>query len=206
MKKYLVMCMVAAMAVTMFAGSVRACVGKTLVVGIVKDPSVSVIGEMFSILITERTGTTVVLKRFDDYDACYAAADKGDVDIIIDFTGRCYVDVLGNQPTPDADKAYEAVKDAFTKKNYVWLSPIGFMDDGSVSPSGKAMPSEAAPVVRTETLGKFPALDRVLMKLSGKVTNEAVNTLVDESGDDGTGDNKMTVKVARKFLKKNRLI
>lgn len=206
MKRLVLMSVVAVLAVTMFAQVGAACVGKTLVVATIKEPAMSVIGEMVSILITERTGTTVIVKRFDDYDACYAAAEDGTVDIIIDFTGRCYVDVLGNEPTDDADKAYDAVKAAYTKKNYVWLSPMGYMDKGGISESGKAMPSEAAPVIRTEILGKFPALDRVLMKLAGRLTNEDVAGIVEESGEDGTEDNKMTAKAARRFLKKNRLI
>jgi osmoprotectant transport system substrate-binding protein len=206
MKRLVISAALIVMAVTMFAGVSAACVGKTLVVGTIKEPSMSVLGEMVSIIITERTGTTVVVKRFDDYESCYADARAGVVDIIIDFTGRCYVDELGNAPTDDAAKAFETVKAGYLVKNYVWLQPIGFMDDGSISPSGKQMPSEAVPVVRSEILEKFPALDRVLMKLAGKIKKEEVAKLVEDSGEDGAGENKKMGKLTRKFLKKKRMI
>ena len=114
--------------------SAPACVGKTLVIGAVNSPSVTVVAEMLSILITERTGTTVVIKSFDDFPSCYAALKKDEVDIIVDYTGRCYVDVLGMPPEPDSKKVFSSVKDAYQRDmNLVWLEPFGFSGQGVIS-------------------------------------------------------------------------
>ena len=182
---------------------VSACVGKTLVIGGVNLPNVVVVSEMLSTLITERTGTTVVVKYFGDYKACYDALKKNEVDIVIDYTGRAFVDVLGKQPEADAGKVFSAVKESYQRDmNLVWLEPFGFTDAGVItSGKGGATPTVAAPVVRKETLNKFPALPRVINKLAGKLGNDVMAKLASESG-----QGKNAKKVTRKFLKDNRLI
>jgi len=187
-------------AAIMNAGPASACVGKTLVIGAVNAPDVTVVSEMLSILITERTGTTVVVKEFDDYKGCYDALKKNEVDIVVDFTGRCYVDVLGLQPETDANKVFSAVKESYQRDmNLVWLEPFGFSETGVKIKGGT--PAIAAPVVRKDTLNKFPALPRVINKLAGRLGNDVMAKLVSESG-----QGKNAKKVTRKFLKDNRLI
>ena len=51
-----------------------------------------------------------------------------------------------------------------------------------------------------DTLGKFPALPRVINKLSGKIDNAVMSKLIAEGG------NGNAKKATRKFLKDNRLI
>ena len=87
--------LLALFAVFLFAGieSSNACVGKSLIIGSVNGPDNSVMAEMLSILITERTGTTVVVKSYNDYKALGEAMKKGEIDIMLDYTGRCYIDV-----------------------------------------------------------------------------------------------------------------
>jgi osmoprotectant transport system substrate-binding protein len=185
------------------ANPASACVGKTLVIGGVNAPNVMVVSEMLSILITERTGTTVVVKYFDDYKGCYAALKKNEVDIMVDYTGRCYVDVLGMKPEPDEAKVFSTVKESYQREmNLVWLEPFGF-SDASVMSQGKGggTPAVAAPIVRKDTLTKFPALPRVINKLAGKLGNDVMARLATESG-----QGKNAKKVTRKFLKDNRLI
>ncbi len=183
-----------------------ACVGKSLTIGCVDMPSVNMVSEMMSILITERTGTTVVIKKFDDYAACYDAVKKGDVDIMVDFTGRGYVDVLKKQPVDDADKVFSEVKEVYQREmNLVWLEPFGFQDRSAAPASAEEVPVMAAPVLTKETLAKFPALPRVLNKLAGKLDDSSVAKLVSDIGEgDTTG--KKAEKVTRKFLKSKRLI
>lgn len=82
-----------------------ACVGKSLVIGSINSPDTTTISEMLGILITERTGTTVVLKYFDSYKGLAEAMKKGEVDIMVDYTGRCYTDVLGLSPDSSAERS-----------------------------------------------------------------------------------------------------
>ncbi|HEX9860635.1 MAG TPA: glycine betaine ABC transporter substrate-binding protein [Nitrospirota bacterium] len=183
-----------------------ACVGKSLVIGSVDMPSVNMVSEMMSILITERTGTTVVIKKFPDYRSCYDAAAKGDVDIMVDFTGRGYVDVLKKAPEQDADKVSQTVKEVYEREmNLVWLGQFGFSEPGLPVSGGAKVPEMAAPVIRKETLAKFPALPRVINKLTGKLDNASVDKLVTEIGN-GPGAAKKAPKVTRGFLKSKRLI
>jgi len=183
-----------------------ACVGKTLVIGCVDMPSVNMVSEMMSILITERTGTTVVVKKFDDYPSCYEAVKNGDVNIMVDFTGRGYVDVLKKQPVDDPDKVFSEVKEVYQREmNLVWLEPFGFQDKTAAPASAAGVPVMAAPIVTKETLAKFPALPRVLNKLAGKLDDGSVAKLVADIGEgDMTG--KKAEKVTRRFLKSKRLI
>jgi len=187
-------------------GMAGACVGKSLTIGCVDAPSVSMVSEMMSILITERTGTTVVIKKFGDYAACYDAVKKGEVDIMVDFTGRSYVDVLKMQPVTDPARVFAEVKEVYQREmNLVWLEPFGFSDKGFAPASAQDVPVMAAPVVTKDTLAKFPALPRVLNKLAGKLDDGSVAKLVSEIGD-GDMSEKKAQKVTRKFLKSNRLI
>lgn len=183
-----------------------ACVGKSLTIGCVDTPSVNMVSEMMSILITERTGTTVVIKKFKDYAACYEEVENGEVDIMVDFTGRGYVDVLKKQPVDDPDKVFSEVKEVYQREmNLVWLEPFGFQDKAMAPASAGSIPVMAAPVVTKETLAKFPALPRVLNKLAGKLDDGSVAKLVSDIGDGEMADKKAE-KVTRKFLKSKRLI
>ena len=190
-------------AVLVFMGAAHgahACVGKTLVIGSVSSPDMVVTAEMMAVLITERTGTTVVVKYYGDYQGCYDAVKKGDVDIILDYTGRAYLEVLGKSPEKDAAKVFQAVKDAYQRDmNLVWLEPFGFSDSARANKGDT--PAMAAPVVKKETLNKFPALPRVINKLAGKLDNGVMAKLAADS--DG---GKNAKKITRKFLKDKRLI
>ena len=190
-------------AVFMFsgAGSSDACVGKSLVIGSVNGADNAVVSEMLSILITERTGTTVVVKYFNDYKSLGEAMKKSELDIMVDYTGRCYIDVLGKQPEADEAKVFSSLKEVYQRDmNLVWLEPFGFSDAGVLGGKGGKTPAVAAPVVRKDTLSKFPALPRVINKLSGKIDNGVMAKLIAEGG------NGNTKKATRKFLKDNRLI
>jgi len=176
-----------------------ACVGKTLVIGSINTPNMAAASETMSALITERTGTTVVVRYFASFAECYEAVKKGEADIVLDYTGRCYVDVMGRKPEADAAKVFSAVKETYQRDmNLVWLEPLGFSDPGAVK--GGGTPAMAAPVVRKDTLTKFPALPRVINKLAGRLGNDVVSKIAAEGG------NGKSKKAARKFLKDNRLI
>ena len=101
----------------------------------------------------------------------------------------------------DEAKVFSSLKEVYQRDmNLVWLEPFGFSDAGVLGGKGGKTPSVAAPVVRKDTLSKFPALPRVINKLSGKVDNGVMSKLIAEGG------NGNTKKATRKFLKDNRLI
>jgi osmoprotectant transport system substrate-binding protein len=108
------------------------------------------------------------------------------------------VSILQKPAIADSAELYKAVKATYNEElNLVWLKPFGF-DNKSVAPAGTA--AEAAPVVRKDTLKKFPALARLINKLGGRIDASAIAKL--ETSAKG-GDSK---KVARQFLRENRLI
>jgi osmoprotectant transport system substrate-binding protein len=184
--------------------NLSACVGKTIVIG-AKDTSTvqRMVDEIVALLINERTGTSVKLLSFDNAEACRKAILSSEVDIYVEYTGSALTEVLKVMDTKDDKEVFKLVKKQYKKKfNLIWLSPYGFdHQDGLKSEyKDKGFPAIAAPVVRKDTLKKFPALARLLKKLNGKITNEKLEGMLKSIA----GDNYKAV--ARKFLKDNRLI
>ena len=177
---------------------VSACVGKTLVVGALDTPQQQVLANLLAILIGERTGTTVKVVPAASHAAAHEALLRADLDMYVEYTGIGQVQILGGAPIADRAELYKAVKERYNQElNLVWLEPFGFADK-QLAPAGTV--AEAAPVVRKDTLKKFPALARLINKLGGTIDLAAMQKL--EAGVSG-GNAK---DVARKFLKDNRLI
>lgn len=175
-----------------------ACVGKTLVVGALDTPQQQVLANILAILIGERTGTTVKVVPAASHAAAHEALLRADLDMYVEYTGIGQVQILGAAPIADKAELYKAVKERYNQElNLVWLEPFGFADQ-KLAPAGTV--AEAAPVVRKDTLKKFPALARLINKLGGAVNQATMQKL--ETG--VKGDNAKDV--ARKFLKENRLI
>lgn len=176
----------------------HACVGKTIVVGALDTPQQQVLANMLAILIGERTGTTVKVVPAADHAAAHQALLKADLDMYVEYTGIGQVQLLGAPPVADQAALYKAVKERYNQElNLVWLDPFGFADP-KLAPAGSV--AEAAPVVRKDTLKKFPALARLINKLGGAIDLATMQKL--EAG--VKGDNARDV--ARKFLKENRFI
>lgn len=175
-----------------------ACVGKTLVVGSLETPQQQVLAHMLSVLISERTGTTVKVVPVNGHSEAHEALLRADLDMYVEYTGVGQVTLLKDQPIADADSLYKAVKDRYNQElNLVWLKPFGFSDE-RFAPDGTV--ADAAPVVRKDTLKKFPALARLINKLGGAIDAETIKKLEAESQNSSSRD------VARRFLKDNRFI
>lgn len=135
------------------------CVGKTIFVGYTEGRSEEILGNIFSRLISERTGTTVKLKKFENSSALFKASLAGDVDIFV-LAEKQIRDISG---VNDREKS----KTEFNLKyNLVWLKPL-------VADKAEFM----VPVIRKDTLKKFPALPRLIEKLNGIVTAAKLNEL-----------------------------
>lgn len=178
--------------------SLQACVGKTLAIGALHDPQQQVLAEMLSVLISERTGTTVKVVPVKGHAEAHDAMLRAELDMYIEYTGVGQVTILGGQPIADAEALYSAVKERYNQDlNLVWLKPLGFTDERYAPPGTVA---EAAPVVRKDTLKKFPALARLINKLGGAIDAATMQAL------EAAGASANPRDVARGFLKEKRFI
>lgn len=176
----------------------HACVGKTLLVGAMESPQQQLLAQMLSILISERTGTSVKVVPIAGHAEAHEALLRADLDMYVEYTGIGQVTLLKEPPIADPDLLYRAVKERYNQElNLIWLKPFGFADPG-IAPAGTV--ADAAPVVRKDTLKKFPALARLINKLGGAIDVAAMKKL---EADSTSGNYK---EVARKFLKANRFI
>lgn len=175
-----------------------ACVGKSLLIGTSGTVQQDLLAEIISLLVSERTGTTVKVVHFDSLSAAQDALVKADLDMALEYTGTAQTEVLKAAPISDAHLLYEAVKTRYNEDlNLVWLQPFGFDQAKLVK---AAIPAQAAPVVRKDTLKKFPALARLLNKLGGTIDDATIRQLEAKAGQEKLHE------VARAFLKSKRLI
>ena len=178
--------------------SAQACVGKTLVVGALDNPQQQVLAEMLSVLIGERTGTTDKVVSVAGHAEAHDAMIRAEMDMYVEYTGVGQVIILKEQPIADSDELYKAVKERYNQDlNLIWLKPFGFSDE-RYAPEGTV--AVAAPVVRKDTLKKFPALARLINKLGGSIDDSTMKELETASAAGNSRD------VARKFLKEKRFI
>ena len=192
------LCLAVVLLAGLSAQPAAACVGKTITLGVLPTPQQQVLAQMLAILIVERTGTTVKVVPVDGHAEAHEAMLRADLDMYVEYTGVGQVTILKEAPIADADVLYKTVKERYNQDlNLVWLQPFGF-SDVRYAPAGAV--ADAAPVVRKDTLKKFPALARLINKLGGAIDLATMQGL--ESG--VTGDNAKDV--ARKFLKDNRYI
>lgn len=180
------------------AGQAAACVGKTLTLGTTADPQQTLLAEIVALLISERTGTAVTIEQFESPAAIHDAQMRANVDITIGYTALGQLEILGGDPIEDPADLFQAVKSRFSQDmNLIWLEPFGF--DRQVQ-SAALVSDQAAPVVRRDTLRRFPALARLIGRLGGTIDETTLAALEQKSRDQAARD------VARTFLRENRLI
>ena len=175
-----------------------ACVGKALHIGSTGTPQQQLLAQLLGILISERTGTSVEIVQVAGHAAAHEALLRADLDMYVEYTGISQVQILGGTPIADQAALYKTVKDRYNQElNLVWLEPLGF-NNAQLAPAGTV--AEAAPVVRKDTLKKFPALARLLNKLAGTIDLATMQKLEAKAA----GENAR--EVARRYLKENRFI
>jgi osmoprotectant transport system substrate-binding protein len=183
---------------------VQACVGKTIFLGRMPGREQEVLTEIFTWMVSERTGTTVQVKSLPDSRAMHAAIQTADVDLYLEDQGVALREILGQQPAAGVDQR-ETVRRAYEQRfNLIWLEPWGMTGKPApaavAGPGGAGAPGLVAPVIRKDTLKKFPALSRLVNKLSGVVDNATLAKLVQES------EKRPARDVVKQFLKEKRLI
>lgn len=202
MKKSVSLALTCFLVVFLFAGvtvkSAYACVGKSLVVGALDSPQQQVLAQMLSILISERTGTSVKVVPVEDHLQAHEALLRADLDMYVEYTGVSQVVLLKEPPIADSKELFESVKGRYNQElNLVWLQPFGFSAT-DLAPEGTV--ADAAPVVRKDTLKKFPALARLINKLGGTIDAATIAQLEKATAEGNSRE------VARNFLKQNRFI
>lgn len=166
----------------------EACVGKTLFVGVTSDPQEQMLAQMISIMVNERTGTTVKVVTYRDAASLYGAVKKGEVGVLVEQPESALQYL--KQPVQGSPKAsYDTAKRKFRQAlQLVWLEPFG----GS---------RYYAPVISLETINSLPALPKLLNKLAGVVTDDVNAKLLRAAR--GDKDQK---KVVRDYLRSRKLI
>ena len=145
-----IMHVVVAVALLLTAHISLACVGKTIHLGI-SSPNERLMAEMASLMISERTGSSVQIEVYKDSRALYEAVKQGKVNVIMENTDRA-LEVLGKTKSAGA-AGLDSIKSEYRKTlNLTWLSPFG------------AVP-QYAPVLTADTLANYPALPKLLNKL-----------------------------------------
>jgi osmoprotectant transport system substrate-binding protein len=184
---------------------VEACVGKTVFVGRLPGREQEILTEIFSQMVSERTGTTIQVKALPDSRAMHAAVQEAEVDLYLEDQVVALRDILGLAAVGSSADQREAVRRDYEQRfNLVWLEPWGMTGRPAqvavAGPGGPAATGLVAPVIRKDTLKKFPALSRLVNKLSGVVDNATLAKLVQES------EKRPTREVVKQFLKEKRLI
>jgi osmoprotectant transport system substrate-binding protein len=177
----------------------HACVGRKLVLGSLEADRPAMVSRLLSILIHERTGTTIEVDYFSDKQELLKSVDKGKVDLYVDSVDSAFGRIGEGDVSLSKEERFQVVKKRFDEElNLIWLKPMGYneRDEKSV-PTGPA-----AVVVRKDTLKTFPALPRLLEKIGTRIVldDDLLDTLVKR------GQTEKPVKVARDYLKEVKLI
>jgi osmoprotectant transport system substrate-binding protein len=176
-------------------GIMEACVGKTLYLGRMPGTEQEILSELFVWLVSERTGTSIEVKPFSDSRASHSALEKAEIDLYLEEPLIALREILGEEGG-GGDLRQQVRSEYAERFNLVWLEPWGL--EGK-SREGDSL-SLVAPVVRRDTLKKFPALSRLVNKMAGVVDDGAMDRMVAESG------KKPVREVTKAFLKEKKLI
>ena len=188
-----------AIAVTFSSFSAHACVGRKLVIGSIEADRPGMVNRIISILIHERTGTTVEVKFFPDRDKLLAAMKKHKVNLYVDYVDSAIDRLKVEVSSTEENERFKTVKRRFDEElNQIWLKPMGY---SGIAPDGRAL-GPASIVVHKDTLKKFPALPRLLEKIGTRVVLDdgRLDSLVSKAR------SEKPAKVARNYLKEVKLI
>ena len=200
-KKYLIL-IAGLMFFHLLATPLLACKGRVLVVAVGDSIDQVIMGQMLSILINERTGTTVEIAQPGDIEASHEAVLQGKANIYINYVGMAGAGTEGPNAQSEPQKAYILASRSYMEKyGMVWLKPFGFQGPlTQAAPSGKVDGTLAVPVTTKDVIKQFPILDRLINKLAGQVDNKTLEELREKSQNQ---DVEITV---REFLTSHKLI
>ena len=181
-----IMCLIVAGVFLMTAHMSVACVGKTIHVGI-SSANEKLMAELASLMITERTGSSVKIDVYKDSRELYEAVKEGKLNIIMENTDSA-MQMLGRTKSAGSPGT-DVIKNEYRRRfNLTWLNSFG------ITP-------KYAPVLTADTLSNYPALPKLLNKLAGVLSNDTYSKLLKSASSNDT-----TKKVAKDFLKSKKLI
>ena len=186
----------------LLATPLLACKGRLLKVAVGNSVDQVIMGKMLSILINERTGTTVEIAQPGDIQASHEAVLQGKANIYINYLGMAEAGTEGPNALTEPQKAYILVSRSYMEKyGMVWLKPFGFQGPlPQAAPSGKVDGTLAVPVTTKDVIKQFPILDRLINKLAGQVDNKTLDELREKS------ENQDVEITVREFLTSHKLI
>ena len=201
-KKYLIL-ISGLILLHLLATPLLACKGRVLNLAVGDSIDQAIMGKMLSILINERTGTTVEIVQLEDTNAAHEAVLNGLAEIYINYIGMAQAGTEGVNPLEEPQKAYILASRSYNREfGMIWLKPFGFQGPmaAQAAPSGEVDRTLAAPITTKDVIKKFPILDRLINKLAGRVDNKTLEELREKSE---SQDLEITV---REFLTSNKLI
>jgi glycine betaine/choline ABC-type transport system substrate-binding protein len=186
----------------LLATPLLACKGRVLTLAVGNSVDQAIMGQMMSILINERTGTTVEIVQLEDTKAAHDAVLHGLAEIYINYIGMAHSGTEGSSALDDPRKAYILASRSYNKEfDMIWLKPFGFQGPmAQAAPSGEADRTLAAPITTKDVIKKFPILDRLINKLAGRVDNKTLEELREKS------ENQDVEITVREFLTSHKLI
>lgn len=204
MRRYLAL-FAAAAAVVLLAAlrPAAACVGRTINIGYYEAPDQSFVASLLSVFIDERTGTTAKLVRFSSRREALEALRDDRVSLFVDHAGAVLESLGEGRPDRDPQATVGRLKEVLNMKyKVVWIAPMGYdrRFSGKGGAAGGPVLGQAGVMLCKEALSRFPALPKLLGKLSGLLDNRTMESLLLEAQ---VGDPRA---VARRFLKSRRLI
>jgi glycine betaine/choline ABC-type transport system substrate-binding protein len=183
---------------TVFTVQVFACTGKTVTIARTGELQQEILAQMLVVLIDARTGTTVEEKVYPTAAEAHAAVVGHDADLGIEYTGVIRVKTLNKDAIADPATLYTAVKEEYDQElNLLTMPPLGF-NNSDLAPAGSV--AQAVIILRKDTWTKFPALDKLITKLSGKIDDAAMQKLEERAA------NEEIRTIVRDFLRANRLL
>ena len=180
----------------------HACVGRILTIAVGNSTDQVIMGQMLSVLINERTGTTVNIVQPGDLKRCHETVLKGKADIYINYIGMRRASTGGSTKVDDPQKVYTLVRQRYMEEfGMIWLKPFGFEGPLILEAGGKKDGATlAAPVTTKDVLRRFPVLDRLINKLGGRIDNNTMDELRKKT------ENEDIKEAVREFLKTQNLI
>lgn len=179
------------LSLTLFGGTqALACVGKVLYIGVSNSANDQLLAEMVSVLVSERTGTSVKVVTYKTSAEIYNAIKQGQVGLMIENTDHA-LEMMKKSRETSSKATLDLVKKEYRKTlNLVWLEPFG----SPQANNGQII----APVIATDVLGNLPALPKLINKLSGILNEGSYQKLLKTA--------KPDKKTAREFLKAKKYI
>ena len=186
----------------LLATPLLACKGRVLNLAVGDSIDQAIMGKMLSILINERTGTTVEIVQLEDTNAAHEAVLHGLAEIYINYLGMAQTGAEGPNALDEPQKAYILASRSYNREfGMIWLKPFGFQGPmAQAASSGEVYRSLAAPITTKDVIKKFPILDRLINKLAGRVDNKTLEELR------GKSENQDVEITVREFLTSHKLI